>query len=331
MRSFNTRLVRCGDLVALVLGLALLAPANGAEKARIFALTDPRGDDHGDGTLFYPRRNDMQPGDLDIVAFSAEAQSGGTVFEATLARPIRLPSMGSADLDGTTLRRIAKLGFYTLNIDVYIDTDRVPGSGSTVTLPGRRAAIAAANAWEKAICLTPRPNEARELLKQIYEGRAKQEIKNPEGSITPTDAENISTNVAQKVASTVYFPTLVWVTGRRVRFFVPDSFLGGPTRATWSYTVAVSGADINSDRSDLSTPLPSDQPAPENLMIIPIGHGKSPEHFWSPREDDEFQPPLVDIIVPAGMSQESVLKDYSRAQGQPVQLPGVVPADQERR
>lgn len=332
MSSFGTRLIRRRALVALVLGLALLAPANGAEKGKIFTLTDPSGDSRGDGTLVYPVGVDLRPDDLDIVALSAQAESGGTVFEATFARPIRLPSRAGGGRRGTTLEMVAKLGFYTFNIDIYIDTDRVPGSGSTVTLPGRRAAIAAANAWEKAICLTPCPNGARELLKGIYEERAKQKLRSPEGSIDPADAERISRDVAQKVASTVYFPTFVWVTGHQVRFFVPDSFLGGPARATWSYVVAVSAADITNCNLDRPTPPPSDQPAPEDLlMIVPVGRGKSPEHFGSRQEDNAFQPPLLDIIVPAGMSQEAVLKDFSPAQGRPVQLPGVVPADQERR
>jgi hypothetical protein len=331
MSSFDTRLIRRRALVALVLGLVLLAPANGAKKGEIFTLTDPSGDSRGDGTLVYPVGADLRPDDLDIVAFSAQAESGGTVFEATFARPIRLPSMAGGGRRGTILERVAKLGFYTFNIDVYIDTDRVPGSGSTVTLPGRGAAIAAANAWEKAVCLTPRPNEARELLKRIYEERAKQEVRTPEGSIATADAEKISSDVAQKVASTVYFPTFVWVSGRQIRFFVPDSFLGGPARATWSYVVAVSGADITNTDLDLPTPSPGEKPAPETLMIIPVGHLKSSEHFGSRREENALQPALLDIIVPAGMSQEEVLEDYSPAQGRLVQLPGVVPADQESR
>ncbi len=36
---------------------------------------------------------------------------------------------------------------------------------------------------------------------------------------------------------------------------------------------------------------------------------------------------IVDIIVPPGTSQESVLKDYNVLEGRPAQLPGVVPAE----
>ena len=142
MRRLFGRLTLAAVLVG-VAGIAGIASfAMGAEGQPIFTLTDPKGDDHGDGTLQYPLRTDMQPGDLDLVTFSAFAQSGGTVFEATFARSVRVRRAAPIDPVGNTLDKIAKLGFYEFNIDVYIDTDRIPGSGSTQTLPGRRAAIA---------------------------------------------------------------------------------------------------------------------------------------------------------------------------------------------
>ena len=41
--------------------------AYSADK-EIFKLTDPRGDDYGDGTLIYPLRDYMHNGDLDLVS-----------------------------------------------------------------------------------------------------------------------------------------------------------------------------------------------------------------------------------------------------------------------
>ena len=38
--------------------------------------------------------------------------------------------------------RIARNGFYTFNVDIYIDTDRIAGRGETSTLPGRGVAVA---------------------------------------------------------------------------------------------------------------------------------------------------------------------------------------------
>ena len=41
-----------------------------AETPALFTLSDPKGDDHGDGNLRYPlrSRNDMLPGQLDLCA-----------------------------------------------------------------------------------------------------------------------------------------------------------------------------------------------------------------------------------------------------------------------
>jgi hypothetical protein len=317
------------SLVAMLVGigavLGVASMAAGAEGRPVFTLGDPKGDDYGDGTLMYPLRANMQPGDLDLVTLSAYAQSGGTVFEATFARSIRVPERRTIDSVGTTLDKIAKLGFYEFNIDVYIDTDRIPGSGSTQTLPGRRATISPANAWEKAICLTPRPYDARDMLKAIYVHEAKVELKRRQGSVTSDDMDGVSASVAQEVASSVFFPTVVSVTGRSIRFFVPDAFLGGPAKATWSYVVCVSGAYIEI-KVDLAAILGSEGTSPA-LMIIPVLPGKGVDNFGTNREGDDMQPDLVDLIVPPGTTQEAVLKDYNLVEGRPVQLPGVVPAD----
>ncbi len=326
MRGLCRRVTLVALLVAggAVLGIASFAMA--AEGRLIFTITDPKGDDYGDGTLMYPLRTDMQPGDLDLVALSAYAQAGGTVFEATFARAVRAPARRTIDQVGTTLDKIAKLGFYEFNIDVYIDTDRIPASGSTQTLPGRRAAIAPANAWEKAICLTPRPYDAQDMLKAIYVREGKLEIRRRQGSVSSADVDGISAGVARDVAASVFFPTVVSVSGRSIRFFVPESFLGGPAKDTWSYVVGISGANIE-PKVDLAAIIGLEGRTSPGLMIIPILPGKGFDNFGTDREGDDLQPTLVDITVPPGTTQEAVLKDYNLAEGRPVQLPGIVPAD----
>ena len=74
---------------AAILAASLRPPARSADSRSIFVLTDPRGDDHGDGKLIYPRRDDLRPGDLDLVSLEARALADGTEFEATFARPIQ--------------------------------------------------------------------------------------------------------------------------------------------------------------------------------------------------------------------------------------------------
>ena len=152
---------------ALFAAVAAPTAARAAASGPIFSLDDPRGDDHGDGSLRYPLRNDLAPGDLDLLSLSARAEKGRTTFEATFARPIRTPGREPVDVGGTALDRVARFGFYTFNLDLYIDTDRVPGSGRRAMLPGRKAEVDSTCAWERAICLTPRPYQALEALRDL--------------------------------------------------------------------------------------------------------------------------------------------------------------------
>ena len=76
-----------------------------------------------------------------------------------LATGLRVP----IDNGGTLLTDIATLGFYTFNVDIYVDTDRVPGSGRTAMLPGRKAEVDPASAWEKAISTWCRRGRTRWL------------------------------------------------------------------------------------------------------------------------------------------------------------------------
>ncbi|HVN74886.1 MAG TPA: glucodextranase DOMON-like domain-containing protein [Thermoanaerobaculaceae bacterium] len=311
----------------LVVSLSVLAVATvsvGAEKP-IFTITDPRGDDYGDGSLIYPQRDDIERGELDIVSFSAFPDKAGTIFEVAFAKPVRKPERRPIDELGTQLDSVAKLGFYNFNLDIYIDTDRVAGSGSTEMLPGRRATIDPAYAWEKVVCLTPRPGPAAHSLRAVLERQHRLELRKRQGRVTDEDEKQIAASVARDVSSDIFFPTLVWVVGNRVRFFVPASFLGGVAKDTWAYVVADSVADLQ-ETVDLSAAIGKDPRAP-SLMIVPVEAGRGPAFVGGGNSDDTLQPPLIDIIVPPGVKQEDVLKDYDLRVDRPVRLPGVVPAN----
>jgi hypothetical protein len=163
------------------------------------------------------------------------------------------------------------------------------------------------------------------MLKAIYVREAKMELKRRQGSVTSADLDTISAGVSRDVASSVFFPTVVSVTGRSIRFFVPDAFLGGPAKDTWSYVVGVSGANIEI-KVDVAAIIGSEGKSP-GLMIIPILPGKGFDNFGTNREGDDMQPTLIDIVVPPGTTQDVVLKGYDLMGGRPVALPGIVPAD----
>ncbi|HEX8704643.1 MAG TPA: glucodextranase DOMON-like domain-containing protein, partial [Myxococcaceae bacterium] len=206
-------------LPLLVLGAVLLSACLGRGTrgaGALFTLTDPRGDDHGDGELRYPLRDDMPPGSLDLLSLAAFPEEDGTRFEATFARPIARPPGRTVDLAGETLSQRARHGFYTFNLDLYVDTDRAQGSGRTETLPGRYLTLAPSGGWEKAILVAPRPIEARDTLRSLWRKQAREEHLRTQGSLSDSQQKAVDAQVEQDLAQRVFFPTRMRVTGATV-------------------------------------------------------------------------------------------------------------------
>ena len=273
----------------------------------------------------------MHRGDLDLLSLSARpGEKEGTLFEATFAHAIVQPDGRAIDIAGTPLESLAKHGFYTFNIDIYIDEDRQPGSGRTDTLPGRKAEIEPESAWEQAVVLTPRPIEARNQLARLWLAAARREREARGETLDSEQARALQREVERQVDARVFFPNRIRVSGPRVEFFVPGSFFGlNVASPAWSYVVAVTGADITR-KFDVPALLGREPGPDEALMMIGIGPGYSREQFGGGRELDPLQPPLVDIIVPPGRTQEEVLRRTGAEKGRRTRLPGVVPAEVPR-
>ncbi len=221
----------------------------------------------------------------------------------TFARAPQKTERRPIDDGGTMMTDVAKLGFYTFNVDVYIDTDGKPGSGNTRMLPGRNVEVDPANGWEKAICLTPLPEQAGTLLRRIYAEAERNEAKETQtetGLLTAEQKKEIKEEVGQQVTESVFFPTVVEIRGRLVRFFVPNTFLGGPAKADWGYVVASSGAAVTG-RYDLVklAGLKPDAPM-EPLFIMRTAPGRTENSFGGADEDDPAPPALIDVLVPPG-------------------------------
>jgi hypothetical protein len=152
-----------------------------------------------------------------------------------------------------------------------------------------------------------------------------EELDREEPGLELAQAVEMRHRIPLDVEDRVFFPTLVRVRGQKVSFFVPDLFLGGPASPDWSYVVAVSGADLLQS-FDLTERLGLSEEDEDGLMILPVTSGRPRDRFGG-RERAPLQPPLVDVLVPAGATQEEVLQSYDLAEGVPAELPGVVPAE----
>jgi len=149
--------------------------------------------------------------------------------------------------------------------------------------------------------------------------------------MTEDKAAELRGQIPEDVDSRIFFPTQIRVRGNKASFFVPDSFLGGPVKDTWSYVVAVSGAALLASY-DLSRVLGLSSGKEDALLILPISPGKWTDRFGGGREAAPNQPPLVDILVPKDeRSQESLLQDFDAKSKRNAVLLGVVPAEEKKK
>jgi hypothetical protein len=315
-------------VLCLLASLGLSIEAAAQSKKTIFKLEDPLGDDHGDGRLVYPLISDFEKGDLDLRSLTAKRVSGGTRFEAYFAKEIKQPGRESVDDLGTQLDSVARYGFYTFNIDLYVDKDREPGSGLIRMLPGREAEVTPEFAWERVICLTPLPNEASaRLARLVVKSMRRTMTEESEGRIDEEALEEFKDSVPADIEEKAFFPTRVKVRNRTIEFTVPDSFLGGPADPDWGYVIVITAADIIQS-IDMSKAAYLGRKSRERFMALPVSPGTWQNRLGGGREGEAIQPPIMDMLVPTGASQEVLLDDYSTKQNRPARLPGIVPAQE---
>ncbi len=313
--------MRPSYVLVCIFTLLLQSPACGPAFADpLFTIADPRGDDHGGGEIVYPGRSDFEKGDLDILALSADAVEDGTWFEARFANRIRSPK-DKISYDNTRLTTLVHEDFYTINLEIYIDTDAVPHSGNTEVMPGRKAVVAGECAWEKAVIVTPRPQVAETLLREFLVKVRKEAFKAEHGRIPKEETKKIKKSVKEEVGEQFFFSNRIEVWGRSMRFFVPDDFLGSQPKDHWRYVAVVTGADPEPTMDISINVLNYKRTSP--LMMIPVESGRSRDVFGLESGADPEQPPIIDLLLPTTGLQRRLLGDYDVVAGRFARLTGV--------
>jgi glycosidase len=305
-------------LTCLVL-LLLAAASSPAET--VFEITDPRGDDHGDGQLLYPSLR-FAKGDLDLKSFKVENKGDKAVFTVEFHNPIREPERGAADELGNDFTKIARHGFYQFNIDIYIDTDRRLGSGHVRTLPGRLVEVDPATAWDVAVIASPRPSVMARMLRSLLREDLRTEIMDDPDA--PATNDELDERLAATIDRHTHYPTSFKVRRNRISFEVPLAVLGGEARDTWAYTVFVTGANLEASL-ELMSSIGGRESLEAQLGVLPVSPGEWRERFGGGRKGEPLQPPVVDLFVPEGRQQEWLLADYDSGLNRRAVLPGVVP------
>ena len=297
-----------------------LAASAGAVAEPLFSVPDARGDDDGNGSLIYPNRNDLHRGDLDLVSFAADQREDGVWFVVEFGQAIRSPVGRVTEVGQTPMERIARNGFYTFNVDVYVDTDRIAGSGQTGTVPGRNVAIDRQYAWERAVVLTPRPDIARTMLQMHFDEQFEAELRAKQGKVSKEELRDLQDRASTRVDELFFFPTKVRVNGRKAEFLVPQEFFGAAPSKSWGYTVGVTGADL--EQTGRPGQISSSR---TTMMTMGIARGIS-DSLWGMRSDaDEATPPVIDILASDPQVQHSVLSEYDAVAGRLAAVPGVAP------
>ncbi len=282
-------------------------------------LQDRKGDDYGNGDLIYPNREDLQKGDLDLVSITAEPAKDGTLFRVEFARPIRDPRGAVTQVGQIPMDRLARNGFYTFNVDIYIDTDRVAGSGKRHSVPGRGVEIDRQYAWEKAIVLTPRPEVASSMLENQLLLAAEADLKAREGRVSKYRLEYIAGELKEQTDGLYFFPTRARVAGKTVEFLVPDGFLPGPVSESWAFTVLVTGADLE----QAGPPLSGGPRRRAPMMTMGVALGITYDSFGIRSDVDSGVAPVIDLLSPMQGVQEAALNDYDVVTPRLASVPGV--------
>jgi len=253
---------------AVLLLLTLLTGVAWAAERRLVTLSDPQGDDVGNGALLYPAGTEFRRGDLDLRRLEVSRDDTGFWFVATFTNPIREKWWAPPDIGDLSPSREKRVLPFNFNLDIYVDTDHVPGSGQMFTLPGRKVRIDPRFAWERAVILTPQPRTARAqllaTLKKNLPGRPKGEAE-------------------ANIDGTMFFATRIHIRENAISFFVPAEFFSPSDGSDWAITAFVTAASLTMGDDNLGVMQVEKEPSTSALGF----------------SSQNPPPPIIDVLLPS--------------------------------
>ncbi|PKK92253.1 MAG: hypothetical protein CVV64_02235 [Candidatus Wallbacteria bacterium HGW-Wallbacteria-1] len=240
------------------------------EKSEVlFSTLDPVGDDKGPGTYQYPMMDNFERGAFDITYFEVSRNGNTLVFNIGVFGRIKRGMLVERFSEGEKVpTRKWKLQLF----DIYIDKDRIPGSGEIRTLPGRSVTFDENYAWDQVIIVSPKPSrQVFDLIKEKSEIIA---LSNMEAKIAVPDNITVSDN--------------------RFSIRIPIETIGEP-QPNWAWQIFAMGYD----EFDTS----------ENFMNKTI-HAFSDNWGFGGGSDFLGDPNVMDIITPKGVDQYKILSNY---------------------
>jgi hypothetical protein len=244
------------------------------------SLMDPTGDDNGPGTYVYPTDQVYKPGSFDITSFEVVPKGDTVEFRVTVKTRIEDP-WDSKAWGGN--------GFSLQMAFIHIDTDHVPGSGATTSLPGNNVRFSPEEAWDKVVIISPQG--------------------------TTRLVSEVETKVGEE-KSRVVIPKSTRAAGRTLIAIVDAAQLGGLPQPGWGYQVLMQSNEGFPDKADLLTRKVNEFEGqhrfgggtdydndPHSLdILVPPGKGGADEvqaqhEFLSKYNNDATAPTADDLAV----------------------------------
>lgn len=251
----------------------------------LFYFNDSLYDDRGSGKYTYPVPLQEKDGIFDMKSLIVRDLGISLEFEIVFLRPI--------DREGLDGQRYKKGWVYQL-VDIYIDTDGIPGSGHQFALPGREVEFKKEEAWDRVIVLTP--GSSRELEDYLSTLSEQKELYTARDDVIIPDSTFVKTFslIARVPKSRIgpivdrpgfqvcvmgYSPDNIGLEGMLntevLRFSTQDSFGGGTQAAGESNVIDVLSPDRNSQYQVLSAYRSGSYKAENVHPILPLIYPKS--------------------------------------------------------
>jgi len=230
----------------------------------IFAYNDSQFDDRGAGHYRYPLSLEDREGIFDLRKFQVRDLGSTLEFTLEFRRPLLETSLEPIQ---------AGRGWSHQLIDIYIDTDRHPGSGNTFSLPGRNVEFNREEAWDKAVVITP--GSSRDVTNYMLERSEFRDL--------------------YQVRRDIYSPNDIKVGNYTLVVRLPKDQIGEPNE-NWGYQVLIMGYDPTNDSY--------------NGMFNSRVQSFPTETRFGGGTDYEGNPNVIDILSPDKQSQYAVLSAF---------------------
>lgn len=217
-------------------------------------LLDPKGDDKGPGDYVYPTDPIYVAGSFDLLKAEIEDKGKEIEFRIFFNAPVTFNWGDFWDVQ---------------QLQIYLDFDKVPGSGRTETIPGTQVLVDEANAWEKVIFIDPHT------------------VAKINGEIEMKAAE---------MKEDIVLPTKIKPIGKSIRATVRKADLGVDEKvdiSTWGYGVLMLSA----------TGFPGNW-----LVLMRRVNEYEGQHRFGGGSDGSGDPNVIDMIVEPAQGTEAEIQ-----------------------